>query len=63
MHIWNMVFLNKVWLHVDTTWDDSMNSSDIRYDYYLITSDELASLDSSDNHRYDSNIYVETLLN
>ena len=63
MHIWNMVFLNKVWLHVDTTWDDSMNSSDIRYDYYLITSDELASLDSSDNHRCDSNIYVETLLN
>lgn len=62
IHIWNMVYLNNSWLHIDTTWDDSLNSDDIKYDYYLITSEVLASIDSSDNHKYNFNDY-EFLLN
>ena len=32
-HMWNIVYINNQWLHLDTTWDDSKNKT--VYDYYL----------------------------
>lgn len=32
-HMWNLVFVDNQWLHVDVTWDDSKNK--VIYDYYL----------------------------
>jgi len=52
-HAWNMVQLDGVWYHIDTTWDDPVvksgdgeavdrKSKPIRYNYYLKTDAELA---------------------
>ncbi len=39
-HAWNAIYLNKQWLHVDTTWDDPGNK--LVYKYYLKSSKDMA---------------------
>ena len=62
-HIWNLVYLNDQWLHLDLTWDDPVLESGkeiIDYEYYLITTEEL--YNKKDNqHYFDETIYKEAL--
>ena len=65
-HIWNLVYVDKEWLHLDATWDDPVYSDHhqgLVYDYYLITSTELVMKDNNDNHVYNTNYYIETSMN
>ncbi len=65
IHIWNLVNLDGSWLHLDTTWDDPIYTSGKEakiYDYYLITTEELAKLDNSNSHTFNSNYYIETTI-
>lgn len=58
-HIWNYVYLNGKWLHLDLTWDDPITSNNtdiVDYSYFLITDEELAKLDLT-QHIYDKSIY------
>lgn len=60
-HVWNIVYVDGNWLHIDLTWDDPITSdgSDILSDkYFLITTDELISRDDGE-HNFDNNIYIE----
>lgn len=58
-HIWNLVYINGVWRHLDTTWDDPISEfNENRKTYFLITYDELAKL-NDDTHSFDKNIYKE----
>lgn len=59
-HIWNLVFLDGEWLHLDLTWDDPVSDKNITRDnYFLITTDTLKLLD--DNvHYFSSDIFTET---
>ena len=46
----------------NSTWDNliSLKGEEIKiYDYYLVSSDELYSLDDSKNHNFDYNYYLE----
>ena len=64
-HIWNLVYINDNWYHLDLTWDDPVTSDGkdvLEYDYFLITSEELKNM-QTDQHVYDSNIYTETKSN
>lgn len=64
-HIWNLVYLDGKWLHLDLTWDDPVSSSGnniLEYDYFLITSTELSNLET-DQHFFDKTIYVEATNN
>lgn len=64
-HIWNLVYLNENWYHLDLTWDDPVTSTGedvLEYDYFLITTDELRELES-DQHGFDENIYKEAKSN
>jgi transglutaminase/protease-like cytokinesis protein 3 len=39
-HVWNAVYLNDLWLHLDATWDDPYGNDGANYlitDYFLIT--------------------------
>lgn len=58
-HIWNYVYLNNEWLHLDLTWDDPI-STDGKHvlddTYFLITDNELKSIEKTE-HDYDLNIY------
>lgn len=60
-HIWNAVYLNGKWLHLDLTWDDPVvinGPNTLTYNYYLLTSEELSN--KADNqHSYDLNVFSE----
>lgn len=64
-HIWNLVYVNDTWLHLDLTWDDPVldNGKDIiDYTYFLITTDEL--FRQNDNqHYFNEAIYLEAKAN
>ena len=61
-HVWNLVYYNKKWLHLDVTWDDPINAitDSNRYVYFLITNDRLKKLDK-DTHNYENRDYKETI--
>lgn len=55
IHVWNYVLLDNKWYHLDLTWDDPVTNTDenvIIYTYFLITEDELKSLDSKEHNYY-----------
>lgn len=56
-HLWNLVYINGKWLHIDLTWDDSENN---KYDnnYFLITKEKLFSLDTKE-HNFDESFFIE----
>lgn len=58
-HIWNLVYLDGTWLHLDLTWDDPVNDKNITRDnYFLISTKTLKEL-NDDVHYYDENIFKE----
>lgn len=60
-HIWNAVYLNGEWKHLDLTWDDPVvkNGSDtITYNYFLISTEELNSKNDT-QHKFDENTFKE----
>ena len=62
IHIWNLVYLNGEWLHLDLTWDDPVTtdgSNILLHRFFLITTDELMKLDKN-GHDFNSIYYPET---
>lgn len=62
-HIWNLVYLNDNWYHLDLTWDDPVTSSGedvLEYDYFLISTEELKEIEN-EQHIFDSTIYQEAI--
>ncbi len=60
-HVWNAVYLNDTWYHLDLTWDDPITTdgSDIlEYNFFLITTSELNEIEA-EQHNYDKNVYKE----
>lgn len=61
LHVWNLVYLDNKWLHLDLTWDDPVvNTKEnlLVYNYFLITTNELQSKDN-EYHSFDTQIYSE----
>ena len=60
-HIWNLVYLDGKWYHLDLTWDDPISDTNINRDtYFLITTDELKELNDG-THEFNENIYSEAI--
>ena len=58
-HIWNLVYINGIWTHLDSTWDDPISDKNLNRDtYFLISYDELTSLNDN-THKFNKNIYSE----
>lgn len=58
-HIWNLVYLDGKWLHLDLTWDDPVSDKNITRDnYFLISVETLEKLDD-DVHYFNSTIFSE----
>lgn len=58
-HIWNLVYLDGKWYHLDLTWDDPISDVNINRDtYFLITTLELEELNDG-THKFDKSIYTE----
>lgn len=64
-HIWNLIYIDNTWKHIDATWDDpvSSNGRDILiHDFFMIDTNTLINKDKElekTNHDYDKNIYKE----
>lgn len=60
-HIWNLVYINDQWLHLDLTWDDPVTNTGenvLLYKFFLIDTNTLHTLDSV-GHNYNSAYYPE----
>lgn len=58
-HIWNLVYINGIWTHLDSTWDDPISDKNLNRDtYFLVSYDELINLDDN-THNFNKNIYTE----
>ncbi len=65
-HIWNAVYLDDEWLHLDLTWDDPTDENNKDYlfhTYFLITTEKLHAADEGDiiieEHHFNTAIYNE----
>ena len=60
-HIWNLVYINNSWLHLDLTWDDPITSNGenvLLHKFFLIDTDTLLKLDTSE-HNFNPDYYPE----
>ena len=63
-HVWNAVYLDNKWKHLDLTWDDPVVENEnsltysIKHKFYLIDTPTLLSYDTEE-HSFDTNIYYE----
>lgn len=64
-HVWNAVYLDNKWLHLDLTWDDPVGDGQnyLYHKYFLVTTDEMMEADAGEvqvtEHNYDKYIYQE----
>lgn len=64
-HIWNLVYIDGVWKHLDLTWDDPVTNTGediLTYNFFLITTQELLDKNVAE-HDYDSSIFIEAKSN
>ena len=60
-HIWNLIYVNGKWVHLDATWDDPISNTNINRDtYFLIDYDTLKNLDDN-THNFDKNMFQEAI--
>ena len=60
-HIWNLVYLDGKWLHLDLTWDDPVSDKNVTRDsYFLVPYQNLKKLDD-DVHYFDGKIFKEAM--
>ena len=60
-HVWNAVYINNNWYHLDATWDDQIDSNGnekLIHKFFLINSANLKKY-ASDDHIFDKTIYQE----
>ncbi len=60
-HIWNLVYIDGAWKHLDLTWDDPVVSTGenmLLHTFFLIDSTTLMANDATE-HTYNKNIYIE----
>ncbi len=51
-HIWNAIYLDGNWYHIDLTWDDPVTPNNInvlKHDYFLINTDTIRNLDLTEH--------------
>ena len=57
-HIWNAVYIDGEWKHLDLTWDDPITdgADRLEYNFFLISDKELESKNTG-QHNYNKVIY------
>jgi len=60
-HVWNLVYIDGKWLHLDLTFDDPISADGrnmINHKYFLINNAQLHDLNDGE-HNFDQNIFIE----
>lgn len=58
-HVWNAVYIDGEWLHLDVTWDDPTTDTGediLSYNYFLINTDDLDNDDDVNKHEHEFDI-------
>ena len=58
-HIWNLVYLDGEWLHLDLTWDDPISDKNITRDNYFLINTKTLELLGDDVHYFNSSVFEE----
>lgn len=63
-HVWNAVYINGAWKHLDVTWDDPTTNTGedmLTYDYFLVDNDVIVKDDDPNmqEHSFDKNKFLE----
>ena len=65
-HVWNALYLDENWLHLDLTWDDPVSEDGkdyLQHKYFLISTEKLEEVDSGsvvvEEHIFSKRIYPE----
>ena len=61
MHVWNAVYIDNTWKHLDLTWDDPVandNKDYLEHDYFLINTTDLLNREKT-QHIFNQEIYSE----
>lgn len=65
-HIWNAVYYDNKWVHLDLTWDDPVSNDGKDYlfhKYFLVSTEEMNKVDSGEVilnvHNFDNSVYIE----
>lgn len=63
-HVWNAVYINDTWKHLDVTWDDPVTNTGediILYDYYMVENEKIVEDDDEikKEHSFDMNVFLE----
>lgn len=64
-HIWNAIYLDNAWYHLDLTWDDPVTNTGenvLLYDFFLLTNYELLNKEAI-QHAFDQSVYTEITAN
>ena len=60
-HIWNVVYIDGQWKHLDLTWDDPVvdtGENILTHNYFLISTDDLKKKNEA-QHQFDKSIFQE----
>lgn len=60
-HVWNVIYFEDNWYHIDMTWDDPVTTSNtpkLIHDYFIISTNQLHNLDNQ-KHNFNANNYLE----
>jgi len=58
-HIWNLIYVNGMWVHLDSTWDDPISDKNLNRDtYFLISYEDLTNINDN-THNFNKQIYKE----
>ncbi len=57
-HVWNVVYLNKKWVHIDVTWDDDEVNKNNNRNFFMINTNKLLQLDKKE-HNFNQSLYLE----
>lgn len=64
-HIWNLVYIDGSWKHLDLTWDDPITTTGediLTHNFFLITTQELIDKNVAE-HDYDYSVFIEAKSN
>lgn len=66
-HIWNLVYINGAWKHIDVTWDDPVTNDGadvLLHDFFLVNTNELFEKEKTFekfNHQFNTDLYLEAM--
>lgn len=57
-HVWNAIYFEGEWSHIDITWDDDEVNENNTYNFFMISTEDMQKLDISE-HYFNQQLYSE----